>query len=260
MRSMTGYAHVSKANAKFQIQVMLRSGNYKYLEVSVRNHPRENIFLEERIKKEIRKQRSRGKIEIQIVFKKHIDGHIYIDESAIKKYVSEMRVLAKKYAISEQVTIGDIMSLPHVTSWEEKVGGEEDFIIPAVKEGIAQLIEFKKKEGKVIKREMLANLKKLSANAAAILKNKPKAGAGADTAKEDIDEEVSLLIFYVKKLEDKIQADHDLKGKAIDFLTQEILRELNTASAKTKNAALSALIVENKNYLERIREQAQNIE
>jgi uncharacterized protein (TIGR00255 family) len=50
------------------------------------------------------------------------------------------------------------------------------------------------------------------------------------------------------------------KGKSLDFLTQEILRELNSASSKTKNHTLSCLIVEAKNYLERIREQAQNIE
>ena len=84
--------------------------------------------------------------------------------------------------------------------------------------------------------------------------------AAEENNKEDIDEEISLLTFYAKKLEKEISSKQDSKGKAIDFLTQEILRELNAASSKTKKPVLASLIVESKSYLERIREQAQNIE
>ena len=69
------------------------------------------------------------------------------------------------------------------------------------------------------------------------------------------------MSFYTKELEKKINAKNlATKGKALDFLTQEILRELNAASSKTKAKRVAALIVEAKNYLDRIREQAQNVE
>lgn len=259
MKSMTGYSHVNKRTKDHYLQIVLRSGNFKYLDISVRNFPRENILMEEKIKREIRKKVSRGKIEVQIVFKKHAEGQVYIDEKIVKKYIGQMHNLAKKYKISAAVSMGDILQLPHVINWEEKIGQEDSVIVPAIKEVVRKLIDFKEKEGVVVKKEMIKNLKKLQINGAAILKRKPKANS-EENSKEDIDEEISLMLFYVKKLETKIQADHALKGKAIDFLTQEILRELNAASSKTRSTALSALIVESKNYLERIREQAQNVE
>ena len=108
---------------------------------------------------------------------------------------------------------------------------------------------------------MLKNLKRLKENMAQVKKHKPPPQKTENNNKEDIDEEVSLISFYINKLESQVNSSKaDPKGKAMDFLTQEILRELNSASSKTKRKIVSSLIVESKTYLERIREQAQNIE
>ena len=171
-----------------------------------------------------------------------------------------MKSLARKHAVSSEINLADVVGLPQAVYWEQRVSSDRGLIIPALKESLAKLLEFKTKQGQIIRKEMLTNLKKLGKNLAQIKRDKPLIGE-MENGKEDIDEEISLSAFYLSKLKAKIEAKTQApKGKAIDFLTQEILRELNAASSKTKKKQPALMIVEAKNYLERVREQAQNIE
>lgn len=259
MKSMTAYSHVVKKSGAQSAQVVMRSNNFKYLSVSVHNLPVEYIGLEDKIKKEIETAMNRGKVEAHIFLQRQVAGEVRINEQVLAKYVNQARKLAKKYALKDELSIGDFFSLPQVIWLDEKNSDAGDLVIAAARQAIKELLEFKKKEGVIIKNEMLKNLKKLQANAAQMEKEKPSPAA-EENNKEDIDEEISLLTFYAKKLEKEVSSKQKSKGKAIDFLTQEILRELNAASSKTKKPELASLIVESKSYLERIREQAQNIE
>jgi len=259
VRSMTAYAAVFKKRDSQAIQLILRSLNYKYLDVVIHNLPHQNILLEEKIKKLIKNDIVRGKIEVYVFVKGSLTNEIHIDENNFAKYVSESKRLAKKYSIHQQLNVVDFLNLPQVISWKE-TPGEETLIVSALKEGLAKLIEFKKKEGSIIRKEVSKNLAKIKENVKVIAANKPQASA-QNNEKEDIDEEISLMSFYINKLEKNIQVKNTAyKGKSMDFLTQEILRELNAASSKTKNQTIAYLIVEAKSYLERIREQAQNVE
>jgi uncharacterized protein YicC (UPF0701 family) len=156
------------------------------------------------------------------------------------------------------LNISDFFGLPQVISWSEK-RMEENLILSAAKEALSRLLDFKEKQGEIIKQDMAKNLGKIKENIGIIKNNIPQM-AKSENGKEDINEEVSLASFYVTDLERKINAKKISTGRSIDFLTQEILRELNSASSKTKNRTIAPLIVESKNYLDRIREQAQNIE
>jgi uncharacterized protein YicC (UPF0701 family) len=259
MRSMTEYAAVFKKKDSHAIQLILRSLNFKYLDIVIHNLPHQNILLEEKIKKLIKRDIVRGKIEVYVFVKGSLANEIHIEESNFAKYVTESKRLAKKYGLNPQLTVVDFLNLPQVISWKE-TPGEETLIISAVKEGLAKLIEFKQREGTIIRKEVQKNLSKLKENVRIIAANKPQA-RDQNNEKEDIDEEISLMSFYINKLEKNIHAKNTAyKGKSMDFLTQEILRELNAASSKTKNQTIAYLIVEAKSYLERIREQAQNVE
>ena len=259
MKSMTAYSHVVKKTAAQSVQVVIRSNNFKYLNVTVYNLPVEYIELEDKLKKEIETVINRGKVEAHIFVKHPLAGEVHINEEALAKYVHQAHKLARKYCLRDELSIGDFFSLPQVIWLDEKNSDAAELVMTAARQAIRELLAFKVKEGRIIKREMLKNLKKLQTNAARMEKIKPSPAA-EENNKEDIDEEISLLTFYAKKLEKEIASHQDSKGKAIDFLTQEILRELNAASSKTKKPALASLIVEAKSYLERIREQAQNIE
>ncbi|MCF7908184.1 MAG: DUF1732 domain-containing protein [Candidatus Omnitrophica bacterium] len=260
MKSMTAYASVYKRKDSHTVQVTLRALNFKYLDILVRNLPAEDILLEEEIKRQVKKNVFRGKVEIFVFLTGAKSKKVSVDEKVVAKYISQMKALAKKHNIRADINISDIVGLPQAVFWEQKAGGERSLIISAIKQALVKLLEFKKKEGKIIKKEMLDNLKKLKSNMVKIKTHKPGI-ASMENGKEDIDEEISLSLFYIAKLENKINSKSQApQGKAIDFLTQEILRELNAASSKTKKKTAAISIVEAKNYLERVREQAQNIE
>jgi len=260
MRSMTAYASAQDIKSGQNVQVIIRSLNFKYLDIVIRNLPIEDILIEEEIKSQIKKKVGRGKVEVFVILSKSQGKKIHINEDAVAKYIFRAKSLAKKHKLDSSLKITDIFNLPQVISWEQRGKDSRGVINLALKEALDKLIEFKKKEGRVIKKEMLKNLDKLKKNVLRIKKEKPKV-RDMENGKEDIDEELSLMTFYIDKLAMKINSSKpQLKGKSIDFLTQEILRELNASSSKTKKKIPALLIVESKNYLERIREQTQNVE
>lgn len=260
MNSMTAYASVYRKKNGQALQIIMRSLNFKYLDIVVHNLPAEKILLEEKIKKEVKKKIYRGKVEVYVFSKSAVESKVHIEENILAKYIYRIRMLEKKYDLKSDLKISDLLNLPHVIYSEEKRQGEDSLVLESIKEGVSKLVEFKKKEGRIIRNEMLKNLKKLAENANYMKENKPGVNK-EENNKEDIDEEISLVAFYINKLEEGIKVNNGLpRGKSIDFFTQEILRELNAASSKTKKQNLALLIVEGKNYIERIREQAQNIE
>jgi len=261
MKSMTAYAYGLQEKGLQSAKVIIRSTNYRYLEIFVYNLSGENILLEEAIKKEIKSKISRGRIEVHVFLKYPLRTVLTINEANLKEYIVSLKKISKKYNLKGELSINNIINLPHIVSWREKETSKTGLIIAAFKTALARLIEFKEREGTAIHREISQNLRGLKSNANKIKSIKPKARDEGDNSKEDIDEEISLISFYISRLENKIKARKiQSLGKPIDFLTQEILRELNAASSKTKNRIVANLIVESKNFLERVREQAQNIE
>jgi uncharacterized protein (TIGR00255 family) len=260
MRSMTGYASLSRSDATHAAQISVRSTNFKYLDITIRNIPAEDIALEEAIKKEIKKRIRRGKIEVYVSCEDSQPKKIVINEKVVARYIKQAKALAKKYKVKADVGISEILALPQAISWQQKKKSNSSLVISLARQALDDLLAFKKKEGAAIEKEMLSNIKRLRENVKKITKLKPAINE-MENGREDIDEEISLMSFYIQKLESSIAASvHKTKGKSIDFLTQEILRELNAASSKTKRKEAAILIVEAKNYLERVREQTQNIE
>jgi len=257
MRAMTAYSTVVKKQGNKIVQVVLRSLNFKYLDIFIHNLPNEDIFVEDKIKKEINKKLSRGRIEVYLFFSQKIKVP-EINEEIIKQYIQKIKVLSKKYKIKNDLDMSDIINLPGVfSSGTEKA--DEKMIMAALKEATDKLIVFKENEGKAIAVEIKKNIKEINESVLRIKHVMPKNFPEND--KEDIAEEISLLIFYGDKMLKVITDKQETtKGKKIDFLTQEILRELNAASSKTRNSKIAELIVESKSCIERIREQAQNIE
>lgn len=260
IRSMTAYSSVHRQRRSQTAQVVLRSTNFKYLDVLTHGLSPEDILVEERIKREIKKIAYRGKVEIFVFTANPQAKNVHVDEATVVRYISQIKTLSRKYKLKYDIGLSDILNLPQVVSWEQKAKSDHRFIMAVFKEALGNFIEFKKREGKIMQGEMLNNLSKLKDNVGKMKKQKPKIKK-EENGKEDIDEEISLMSFYINKLGEKIQSKKSGPlGKSIDFLTLEILRELNAASSKTKKKALGLLIVEAKNYLERIREQAQNVE
>lgn len=257
MKSMTAYAQVNKNIDGWAIHIVMRSNNFKYLDISVHNLPNEKILLEEKIKSQIQKRVSRGKLEVYVFLKAPSTGGIHVEEKIIEEYLVKLKKVAKKYNLKEDFGLSNILNLPKVIRCEEK-NLKEEVILDVLKETLDRFCDFKEKEGRVVQKEMKLNVDKLKQNIKSIKDNKPPV---SPEMKDDIDEEISLMSFYANKLEKEIMSKKaDRKGKSIDFLLQEILRELNTSASKVNDKLLGALILESKNYLERIREQSYNVE
>jgi uncharacterized protein YicC (UPF0701 family) len=260
MRSMTAYSVAEEKTKSRTTKIILRSLNYKYLDITVYNLPQQLLVLEEKIKEEIKKNVTRGKVEVYFYQTNKRANQFSVDKKEFGRYVKEIKSLAKQFNLEKKISPLEILNLPGVVSAGEKNNVTKTHVTSAVKKSLKKLVSFKKEKGRAIEKEISKNLFLLDSNIAKIKKNKKKPSKESD-GKEDIDEELSLIGFYCQKLKKIINKKKQIrKGKVIDFLTQEILRELNAASSKTKQQMLAVLIVEAKNYLGRIREQAQNIE
>lgn len=267
MKSMTGYANVYKTKNKQTIQLIIRSSNFRHLDICIHNLPIKNIFLEEKIRTQIKKVIARGRVEVYLFFKKIAKNSLYIQEDILKEYINISNMISKKYHLDSKIGVQDILNLPHLVIWDEAIK-EEGLIISALKDALKQLIEFKIKEGAAIKKTILNNLtlleenvKKMKKLRKTVVKQSCSQTDESNVNKGDIEEEISLIAFYISKIKRAIEDKGNFcLGKSLDFLCQEILRELNAASSKTKHKYLGGLIVDCKSYLERIREQSQNIE
>ncbi|MCM8787765.1 MAG: DUF1732 domain-containing protein [Candidatus Omnitrophica bacterium] len=264
MRSMTAYAHIYKRKNSQTLHLIFRSLNFKYLDISVKGPLPEDIVLEELIRKFVSRKIYRGKIEIYLFFKDLTAKNIYINENILEKYILAAKKIAKKHKLEFKERITDFLNLPEVVLTKEKPYLDKNFVMSSIKEGLNKLLIFKEHGGDLIKKQIIKNLKNLKTNILEIkrlLKTKKVDKINETDNKEDIEEEITLSVFYTKKLEKIVNSTkNEPKGKSLDFLTQEILRELNSASSKIIDKKFALLLVDSKKYVDRIREQAQNIE
>jgi len=260
MRAMTAYAYVREAQNGEIAEVVFKSLNSKYLDINIYRLPPERVILEKKLRELIENKISRGRIEISIFIKSPRKEKVVINKELFYSYYAHIKNFSHTLHLKPEIHIRDLLLLPGLITVESITHINESLIFAAVTKTLAKAVQFREKEGRAVKKKMLGDLRKLVFLLKRIQKHKPKAKEG-ELRKEDIEEEVSLMQFYTKKMEKVIKRKNNApRGKTIDFLAQEILRELNTSASKTKYIKLSSLIIEAKNYAERIREQAQNIE
>jgi len=260
MKGMTSYSQAAKKGAGFNLETTIRANNAKYLEIIIHQLPAEKVFLEEKIKKEIKKKIKRGRIEVYFFLKVQPKQKLVIDDGLINQYHKQVKRISKRLKVGDNVSPDKLLLMPGAIRIDEDAKVDNNAIVSVFVTALNKLILFKKKEGIAISKEMSKNMKLIKSNIVKIRENKKIKNPG-DEFNKDIAEEISLILFYTSKLK-KIIADkkEEFKGKAIDFLTQEILRELNAAASKTKSKTISWQVLEAKSFLERIREQAQNVE
>ncbi|MCD6583236.1 MAG: DUF1732 domain-containing protein [Candidatus Omnitrophica bacterium] len=259
MRAMTGYAQVRKKKKEEEVDVIIKSLNAKYLDIEFFHLPPQKIGLEAKLRKLIEKKIFRGRVKVYFFFKFFHGEKAVFNLPLFYDYYRQLNRIAALLKIDNKLSIKDFLSLPELVKVEPFSKGEDNLIIEGVREGLTRLIEFREKEGKSIKREILTHLKHLKEIIGKVKKVKPK--VKEELGKEDIEEEIALIVFYLRRMRELVNKKNNFpKGKKIDFLAQEILRELNTCMSKTKKVKVASLIVKGKTYAERIREQAQNIE
>jgi uncharacterized protein (TIGR00255 family) len=287
MESMTGYASIEKSTEQFSYSIEIKSLNSKYLEIQA-NLPRilrdyENDFITI-----LKKNFERGKLELSIELFDWVESRtVSINTELMNKYYHELQKAQKKLGIDNLISFDLLVTLDGVlhkrkTSISEKSRRDIYGSLDAI---IKKMLEMRRKEGNAIKLDVQKSLAEISNCARRIktlsrgisknLYQKLKANIDSLTQvnvdnvrlyteiailadKMDINEEIIRLNDHLKKFKTTLQ-DKGQIGKKLDFLAQEMFREINTVSSKSASSEISHLVVEVKNNIDKIREHCRNI-
>ena len=291
MKSMTGYAYKETSIDGITVSVEIKSYNSRFLDIYV-NLPSWLSSLESEIKKTISGRILRGKVEVGIRIKENDPPiAVTINKNIAMTYYNVIKELANTLTLKEEPGLGMIMGLEGVLETETKRDAAKYFGIlnPVLDDAIGQLEAERIREGIHTREDILSHLvileeslKKISAYLPAIeasikdnLRERFSEILGekidenrilAETAvllmKYTISEELSRLSSHLKEFKQVIDPGSQgiSLGKKLDFLSQEINREINTIGSKTPMLEVSQAVVEMKNALENIREQLRNVE
>lgn len=291
IRSMTGYGRGSIEEGGRSFNVEIKSVNNRYLDVYIRL-PRGINALEDRVRKYIASKVYRGKIDVYINQEKFAEDDIAVnvDESIATAYYDALNTLKRKFGFKEEITLSLLTNYPDVISMEKR---EEDIevvwniLVKALDQAIELFCEMRKIEGtklgndirercnliydrvleiesrstvvvdefrEKIRLRVTEYLKEVEIDEARLLN---EVAFFAD--KCNITEEIVRLKSHIAQLQNTL-VDKDTIGRKLDFLIQEMNREINTIGSKANDLCITNIVVDIKSELEKIREQIQNIE
>jgi len=292
MRSMTGYGHGETVRGGCKFTVELNSVNRKQSDVAM-TLPKELVELEPRIRDEINARLTRGRINVVVAYHRSAGrggAPAMLDEGLARAYLRAIRRLGKELKLEGGVTLDTLLRAPGVLKLAEaelSAAAVWPDVRAALEKALRQLVKMREKEGRFLAADLGARLEVMARGLAAIRREAPDAvkryreqlqarikEAGLETpvdderlAKEvvlfadrcDISEELTRLESHLAQFREQLGSDGAV-GRTLDFLSQEMNRELNTIGSKANAASVSQWVVQLKAELEKIREQVQNIE
>lgn len=292
IKSMTGYGRGDSIKDSYRIKVEIKAVNHRYNEISVRM-PRHISYLEESLKKLVKEKVSRGKVDVYINLE-------YIKESAIevkvdiplaKSYKKELENLIEELNLEDTVKLNNLLNISEIVKTERKELDEDliwDCINEAMTIALENMVLMREKEGVELKTDMISKLENIETSILSIVERSPSVvieykeklkeriqdlldnnisldedKISSEVAffadKSSIDEEIVRLKSHIKQFYN-ILGESDPIGRKLDFLIQELNREINTIGSKANDVIISKYVVELKSELEKVREQIQNIE
>lgn len=292
MKSMTGYGRGESSQEGFKITIELSSVNRKQIEIAV-NLPRDIEVLEAQIRDEINRRVARGRVTVRVSVHaaEAAAGKSRINFTLAKAYAKELRTLAKSLRLSDDVTLDMLSRAPGVLQTDEQIP-EAEALWPgaskALKTALDTLIKMREREGAWLGKDLKARIATMRAGVARVQKLAPQvaeryraqllariksAGLESPVLEEDrllkevfyfadradISEELTRLQSHFQQFDDCVKSGEPV-GRTLDFLSQEINREINTIGSKANDSLISREVVVLKAELEKFREQVQNVE
>ncbi|CAM3352357.1 YicC/YloC family endoribonuclease [Marinicrinis lubricantis] len=292
--SMTGFGLAESQAEGFRMKVEIKSVNHRYLEVTVRTTDREWIYLEDGIRRTLQERIKRGRVDVHvtIAFDASSEKHWEIDWAAADGYVQAARQLQAKYELDGNLTLQDLLNQPQLLRLEERASGAEAVVEPqfmkCLDRAIEALLQMRQAEGAHLRDDLLRRLASVEAICRRMTELQPAAEeqmrqrlrqrienllqdeeafddnrfameVALMTEKADITEELTRLQSHISQLKGLLDVREPV-GRKIDFLIQEMNREINTIGSKSHALEIIQSVVDLKSELEKIREQVQNIE
>lgn len=289
MRSMTGYGRGTAAFSGRQVSIELSAVNRKQAEISL-SLPRELIELEPRLRDEINAHLSRGRLTVSVALHSRPGARAGINLAAAQAYRKQLGTLRQTLDLAGEITLEQILRGPGVL----EAGAEEidveaawPHVRKALRAALKRFVQMREREGKALAADLrrradaigrhVREINQLAPQVAAhhqaaLLDRVSKAGLDIPTTDErllkeiiffadrsDISEELTRLQSHLAQFLAHL-AKREPVGRTLDFLLQELFREINTIGNKANFLAISRTVVVVKTELEKLREQVQNIE
>lgn len=289
IKSMTGFGKAEFEVNNKKIILELKSLNSKQIDISVRIPP---VYREKEIeiRKELAEKMFRGKLDLTIFVENHgEETNSKINEPVLKSYFATLQRINDELELpTDQTTMLAILRLPDVIKTEYETPGEEEWqiILENLHTAIQDIDNFRIAEGKALEEDIIANTRSImdlldeiepfEKERIETVKNRLTENLGKLQMNESIDENrfEQELVFYLDKMdmnEEKIRlANHchyfletlampESNGRKLNFISQEMGREINTLGSKAYDSSIQRIVVKMKDHLERIKEQLLNV-
>lgn len=294
IRSMTGFAAVSREQESLTLSLTIKSVNHRFLDVQVKA-PGALASLEGRLKAALQQRLSRGRVEVQLSLddRTEPEREVRLNEALIAQVHTVVEDARARGLVTGGLTVSDLLRIPHAVEIGHasapagQVPISTDHFDAVVEEGIGALVAMRETEGAFLAADLDTRLQTLltfvdtvervAAEGQAALETRLRerlAGLPSDlqqdpaavtqeivrfVARSDIHEEITRLRGHVEHWR-ALAAGPEPCGRKLDFLVQEMNREINTIGSKAEGLTSTELVVGAKAELERVREQVQNVE
>ena len=291
IKSMTGFGRSTYENKGREYIIEIKSVNNRFTDINIKM-PRNLNYLEEKIRKQILSNISRGKVEVSIQLNNNSDlgKKINLNTDIAKKYVEELKKLSEETNIIDNINIMDVARFPDVLNIridEEAEEVIEKELFTALDSAIDSFLDMRQKEGSKIKVDLenrieviKRKIEQISSISAGLvdeyvvkLETRIKELLKTDVVDQtrlaqevviysdkcSVEEEITRLKSHISQFLNLLNENIAI-GKKLDFLIQEMNRETNTIGSKANNLEITNFVVDIKTELENIREQIQNIE
>ncbi len=290
LKSMTGYGQGMASGANFTVTVDLRSVNNRNLDIHWRA-PQDLASLEIPLKKMIQAAVSRGRVDVTINFTQTADVVYELNRPLIRGYLEALRTMRDEFGLAGEADLATIARLPNVLSASTANNTLSAAVVEGVESALTHaltaLVAMRAVEGHELQKEMLARVEQIEKHVVAIesgsiglidtyrdkLRKRIEELLEKTSVDEtrlaqevaylaersDISEEIARLKSHLAQLRELLSGDGEI-GKKLDFLLQETNREANTILSKSSELSVCDSAIEIKTEVEKLREQAQNVE
>jgi uncharacterized protein (TIGR00255 family) len=292
MRSMTGFGEAAGDNGRHAVTVALRAVNHRFLDVQTRL-PEELRASEAALRELLARDLARGRIEVRVDVQPLVEraARVALHLGAIRAAHAAVHQLVEAGLVESGLSAGDLLRLPDAfrvevdrEAWD---AADDALLLSVAGEALRRLIAAREAEGTNLAASLLARLSGLEqlvdrlAALSGPVREELAAGLSRRVAelvgdreldpsrlaqevalladKSDVSEEIDRLRAHLDHFR-TVCADAGATGKRLDFLTQEVFRELNTLGAKCRNAEMTRTVLDAKVVCEQLREQVQNVE
>lgn len=291
---MTGYGQAFIERENYRIVIEMKSVNHRFSEVTIRM-PRQFLFLEDRLKKQISHYIQRGKVDVFLSIEGSglVERTLQVDWDLLNEFYQIYHNAQAKFNVSQQFSLERLLLHPDVVTIIEKENQSETLIediFEITEKAAIELFAMRQKEGNILANDLKQRLTKLITLTATIGTYAPQVVDAYHTRllkrieeyltgkleieesriltevaifseKVNIDEEITRLNSHIQQFFMNIENVNKVPiGRKLDFLVQEMNREVNTIGSKANDLHINKQVVELKAELEKIKEQVQNIE